>query len=60
MAGKDPYLHGHIKRIASHPFRADTSRCPWMTRHRWMSVPELMLEQVHEILRPPIPVPMKT
>jgi hypothetical protein len=31
-----------------------------MARHRWMPVLEPMLEQVHEILLPPIRVLMKT
>jgi hypothetical protein len=31
-----------------------------MARHRWMPVLEPMLEQVHEIVRPPIPALVKT
>ena len=60
MVGTNPYLHGHIKCIASHPFRVGTSRCPWMARHRWIPVLEPMLEQVHETVRPQIPVLVKT
>jgi hypothetical protein len=51
-AERSPYLHVHIKCIASHPFRVGTSWCLWMGRHRHLPAPK----PVHEFFRPQIPV----